>query len=172
MSSGKTPNGKIFNYKTINHYVRSIHFLTDEDHFERHKNIFERYDAVNDLLKAFTEFLACPEIEKMNIEAHHDHSAALKQYAFYLQMEDADKDVLATDSSGAQQDEPTSPFLNDVLADVQYTQETEEEENIDWEAPFIDEDGKLTKMQIRNYLNGFDLILIPNTENSRLPIMK
>ncbi len=146
LSSGKTSNGKIFNYNTINHYVRSIHFLTDEGHFERHKNIFERYDAVNDLLKAFTEFLACPEVEKMNIEAHHDHSAALKQYAYYLQMEDTDKDVLATVPSDFQQNDPTLPFLNDVLADVQYTQETEEEEDIDWEAPFIDKDGKLTKI--------------------------
>lgn len=160
MSSGKTPNGKIFNYNTINHYVRSIHFLTDEGHFERHKNIFERYDAVNDLLKAFTEFLACPEVEKMNIEAHHDHSAALKQYAYYLQMEDTNAEVLTTVSSGLHQDNPTLSFFNDVLPDVQHSQESVEEEDVDLEAPFINEDGKLTKIanpqlleQLRPYLD-------------------
>lgn len=149
LSSGKAPNGKVYNHNTINHYIRSILFLIDEGHFERHKDIFARYDALNDLLKAFKEFLVCPEIKKMNFEVHHDYSAALKQYAYYLLEEDSHKNLSGLNVNGYISDKQQPSVLNDynhtTSVDVEQKGQNEQKE-IDWESPFIDENGNLTKI--------------------------
>lgn len=146
LSSGKTPNGKVYNHNTINHYIRSIHFLTKEGHFERHKEIFARYDDLNDLLKAFKEFLSYQEIEKINVEAHHDYSAALKQYAYYLMTDNSDKAEFTPTLPSYQQREPSSTQLQDSGQEIQYGKKTYEPEKIDWETPFTDDNGNLTKI--------------------------
>ena len=146
LSSGKAPNGKVYNHNTINHYIRSIHFLVDEGHFERHKDIFSRYDALNDLLKAFKEFLACPEIEKMNVEVHHDYSAALKQYAYYLLLEDGDRSGLPPKFPYFQDKEKNPTLLHDITPEASYGLTQCEPDEVDWETPFIDENGNLTKI--------------------------
>lgn len=146
LSSGKAPNEKVYSHNTISHYIRSIHLLTDEGHFERHKDIFDRYDTLNDLLKAFKEFLACPEIENMNVEVHHDYSAALKQYAYYLLINDGKKAGFAPTLTDYQHREPSSMRLQDSEPEIQYDQEPDKSEDLDWETPFIDENGDLTKI--------------------------
>ena len=141
LSSGKAASGKIYNRNTINHYIRSIHFLNDQGHFARHKDIFTRYDALNELLKSFNEFLACPEIEKMNVDAHHDYSAVLKQYANYLLDNNMHKE-LERSLPGYQQRDESTQIIQDSTPENQYCLGSEK----DWETPFIDENGNLTKI--------------------------
>lgn len=142
LGSGKAPNGKIYNRNTISHYIRRIHLLNDKGHFERHKDIFTRYGALNELLKSFNEFLACPEIEKMNIEAHHDYSAALKQYAYYLLLNKNMTNEFDSSLPGYLQRDGSTQIIQDSTPEIQYCQETEK----DWETPFIDENGNLTRI--------------------------
>lgn len=146
LSSGKASKGKIYNHNTINHYIRSIHFLTDEGYFERHKDIFTRHNTLNDLLKAFKEFLSCPEIEKINVEAHHDYSAALKQYAYYLLIDNSARAEFTPILPDYQHREPSSTQLQNSWPEIQYGKESYEPEEVDWETPFIDKNGNLTKI--------------------------
>lgn len=146
LSSGDTPGGKFYSQNTINHYIRSINFLTDEGHFERHKDIFDRYSDTDDLPKIFNKFLNCPEISRMNVEVHHDYSAALKQYAIYIKQRHSDRDapVVSTPQYHLPENEPA--VLEDSAATVQYREYPDEPEKVDWEALYTDKDGNLTKI--------------------------
>ena len=146
LSSGDAPGGKVYNRNTINHYIRSVNFLTEEGHFERHKDIFNRYDSTNDLSKAFKEFLNCPEIGRMNVEVHHDYSAALKQYAFYINQRHSDGDVPAAPVTGYEMPDNEPAVLEDSGTAVQYGTQTDEPTNIDWEAKYTDKNGNLTRI--------------------------
>lgn len=160
LSSGDAPGGKVYNHNTINHYIRSITFLIDEGHFERHKDIFDRYDNTNDLSKAFKEFLNCPEIGKMNIEVHHDYSASLKQYSFYINLRHSDGVFPSSQSARCNQTNNEQAVLKDSVVDIKYGEQHEVPTNIDWEAQYTDTNGNLTKIanpelieQLRPYLN-------------------
>lgn len=142
LSSGDAPSGKIYNHSTINHYIRSIKYLTDEGHFERHKDIFDRYNNTNDLTKAFKEFINCPEIGRMNVEVHHDYSAALKQYAFYVNQRHSDGNVTSTLIADYKQ----PSFIEDSGPIIQYDEQPKELVHIDWEALYTDKNGNLTKI--------------------------
>ncbi len=141
LSSGDAPGGKVYNHNTINHYIRSINFLADEGHFERHKDVFDRYNDTDDLPKVFKEFLNCPEISRMNVEVHHDYSAALKQYAIYINRE---APIVSTPEYHIPETEPA--VLEDAAATVQYGEQPEEPSIVDWEALYTDKDGNLTKI--------------------------
>ncbi len=155
LSSGDAPGGKVYNHNTINHYIRSINFLADEGHFERHKDVFDRYNDTDDLPKVFKEFLNCPEISRMNVEVHHDYSATLKQYAIYINRE---VPIVSTPEYHIPETEPA--VLEDAAATVQYGEQPEEPSIDDWEALYTDKDGNLTKIanpelleQLRPYLD-------------------
>ena len=146
LSSGDAPNEKVYNRNTINHYIKSIISLKEEGHFERHRDIFSRYDAAEDLQKAFKEFLNCTEINRMNIEAHHDYSASLKQYAFYINQRHSIATDPAVVTPGYALPETSPSILQAPEPDIQYGEEQNAPEEIDWEARYTNSDGKLTKI--------------------------
>ncbi len=144
LSSGDAPNGKVYNHNTINHYTRSIRFLKEEGHFERHKDIFSRYNAGEDLLLAFKEFLNCPEIKRIDIEAHRDHSASLKQYAIYINQRHPTATDSVVNTPNYTLPEPSQAILQEP--DNRYGEEPGILEEIDWETRYTDSNGNLTKI--------------------------
>lgn len=142
LASGNTTNGKAYNHNTINHYLRSILSLKEDGHFEIHKDIFYHYDSTEDLLKAFKEFLNCPEINRLNIEVHRDHSAALKQFAVYINQ----KFPTSTAISGYTQPEQSPAILQTPAPDIEYNEEQGTPEEIDWETRYTDSNGNLSKI--------------------------
>ena len=148
LESGEAPSGKKYNRNTVNHYIRSIYSLIEEGHFERHKDIFDRYNELNDLFKAIKEFLLCPEIYQMNLDAHHDFSASLKQYIHYLILkarscpEEKCQGYKATEIDQKSEnnlcENNGEPIAENIIE--------AEDESVDWEEMFTDERGFLTKI--------------------------
>ena len=133
---------------TVKRYVRAVRYLVQEGYITRYKELFEGLSSFQDYSAAMTSFFGIPEIAEMNDARHHDYSAAVKQYIAFL----------SGDSTYVIPEKEVATVLEDStrLQSNEYSTHTP----IDWETPFINNAGKLTKIanpslieKIRPYLD-------------------
>ncbi len=125
-----------FSERTIKNYCKSLERLVSGRYFEIHKDVFTKYNSVNYLSKAFIDLINEKDMYKMNQTEHGVYSAALQQYAKYIVNEFSGKKPLIEDSSS--------------LTESNHTDQNKE---IDWETPYIDENGCLTKIANPDLIN-------------------
>lgn len=125
---------KGYNPSTVGHYQKAIRILRDLNWLNQYKTLFEDCVSIEDLQEAFTKFFAIPEIDEFNKAKHRDLSAMSKQLVQYIDH--------ICHLSGSIEDEDTPKNDNNATeATVNISTE-----NVDWEAMFIDANGKLTKI--------------------------
>lgn len=169
---------------TISNYCLAIRKLINEGYISRNRKIFLAYDSIADYPQSIKPFIAIPEITAINDVWHNTYSAALNRYIKFLR-EVNDVNI---------EDDVEPSAINTIQVVPVDTQEiehpesesTEEEfEDIDWEAEFTSDQGKLTRIanpelidELRPYLDTeyrtipTALIIVENFYKERFPAME
>lgn len=169
---------------TISNYCLAIRKLINEGYISRNRKIFLAYDSIADYPQSIKPFIAIPEITAINDVWHNTYSAALNRYIKFLR-EVNDVNI---------EDDVEPSAINTIQVVPVDTQEiehpesesTEEEfEDIDWEAEFTSDQGKLTRIanpelidELRPYLDieyrtiPTALIIVENFYKERFPAME
>lgn len=123
---------------TISNYCRAIRKLISDGYFSRNRKIFLACDSLTEYPTVINTFLEVPEIFELNEAYHRQISNGLRTYIQYLlEINNLNDDVDAFD------EEPQDD-VEVVETDAEQT--ATENENIDWEALFTDENGRLTRI--------------------------
>lgn len=134
--------GKDLTESSIITYVNAIAKLIKEGIFGCYQNIFLQYHCISDYSIAIEQFLILPEISELNNQWKCVFSEALRHYIHFL----------VSDSVASNLGQSATNTIQIVASDKKNIEtETEEEteqkfENIDWEAEFTNEQGKLTRI--------------------------
>lgn len=172
------------NQTTISNYCLAIRKLINEGYISRYRKIFLAYDSIADYPQSIKPFIAIPEITAINDVWHNTYSAALNKYIKFL-MEVSNVNI---------EDDVEPSAINTIQVVPVDTQEiehpesesTEEEfEDIDWEAEFTSDQGKLTRIanpelidELRPYLDTeyrtipTALIIVENFYKERFSAME
>lgn len=146
---------KGYNENTVTHYLKSIRTLRETGLITKYRFLFDSCDSIEDLRNAFKKFFAIREVDKMNKDRHHDLSAMSKQFIDYLQVNIFSQ--LTLPSQGNEVPKPQNVVGNTILLLSQTEEITPE---TDWETPYTDSKGKLTRIanpvlidKLRPFLN-------------------
>lgn len=117
---------KGYSEKTATNYSNGIKRLITKGLLSKYRHLFLRYDYISEYISAFDEFFAKEDVHQADESSHKILSNAFKNYVEFLSIEDND--------SG---NSDTQDFnISDNQAN----------ESKDWETPFIDAQGKLTRI--------------------------
>lgn len=115
---------------TVKRYARAIRYLITEGYIDRHKEVFQECTSYKQYTAAADAFFKIPEVHTINEERHHDYSSAMKQYVLFLIQEEVK--------------------LQDGTSIIRETEEQTADDNEidthDWETPYTDGNGKLTRI--------------------------
>lgn len=152
---------------TISNYCRAIRKLMNDGYFSRNRKVFLACDSLAEYPSVIDSFLAIPEIVELNDTYHRQISNGLRTYIQYLleinNLSD-DFDVITDDDfADDEQQNDASP-----LAETEAEASTTQDEDIDWEAMFTDERGKLTRIANPKLIDLLRPVL--DTEYRKLPV--
>lgn len=126
---------------TVKRYVRAIIFLLNAGMIQLHRDLFDACSSYKEYAAAADRFFSIPDIHALNEHKHHDYSAAMKQYAAFLN---------ETQTYSRNEEEPQLLQEGEPLPYGSHMVEepVPEPEPIvhDWEAEYTDENGKLTRI--------------------------
>lgn len=149
---GRFLHNKGYNDRTIAHYQQSIKTLRATGIINKYKSLFESCQTIEELQSAFKRLFAIHEIDTINKARHYDLSAMSKQLVEYLKTEN----LSPTEPPKNFDTNLQHPETPDHLIDEKHDESNE----IDWETPYTDANGKLTKIanpalidKLRPFLN-------------------
>ena len=130
---------------TINNYCRAIKTLINNGHITRYRKIFLSCDSLSEYLDIVPEFCNQPDIKYQNEQWHNTLSAALRAYIRFLvkQTYTNESNSIAAESGTIEAIKKENIPENDNATNATINTTTED---VDWEAMFTDENGKLTKI--------------------------
>ncbi len=143
------------NYSLIDiaDYCGAIKLLIDKNLFSTYRKLFLSLDSIDEYHNVINNFLSFPEVQDINKKCHNTIAPAFRIYVQYL------ISISKTDEKPVDE---TSEFENEEQSTTsdECTSHSEIDlNNFDWEKPFIDNDGKLTRIAnpklldlIREYL--------------------
>lgn len=130
--------GKGYNPTTVGHYQNAMRILRERGWLNQHKSLFQNCASTDDLKSAFKKFFAIPEIDEFNKVRHHDLSAMSKQLVQYIghisEIGHLSDTPIKSENDSENDDNSTEVTTNISTEDV------------DWEAMFTDENGKLIRI--------------------------
>ena len=129
---------KGYNPTTVGHYQNAVRILRERGWFNQYESLFQDCVSIDDLKSAFKTFFAIPEIDKFNKARHHDLSAMSKQLVQYIghisEIGHLSGTPIKSENDSENDDNSTEVTTNISTEDV------------DWEAMFTDENGKLIRI--------------------------
>ena len=135
--------GKDLTDRSINTYVNAISKLFKENYFYRYQNTFLQYKCISDYSIAIEQFLNIPKISEINNQWKCVFSAALRHYIHFLIERENGSDNTETDDLQTKADDN----IKNIPTHIEDSKTLEEEsENMDWEAEFTNDQGKLTRI--------------------------
>lgn len=140
-----------YNSNTVLHYSRSVRYIMRDGYLEKYKSIFLKYSSFSSYLKAVDEFFNVEELYQQNQIRHCDWSAGMKRYVEFLISEYPCND---DDDDNRQMEFEFTPQTT--------SEEPEENIDIDWETPFVDDSGRLTRIANPKLIDALRPVL--NTE--------
>lgn len=130
---------------TINNYCRAIKTLINNGHITRYRKIFLSCDSLSEYLDIVPEFCNQPDIKYQNEQWDNTLSAALRAYIRFLvkQTYTNESNSIAAESGMVEAIKNENTPENDGATNATINTTTED---VDWEAMFTDENGKLIKI--------------------------
>lgn len=130
--------GKGYNPTTVGHYQNAVRILRERGWLNQYKSLFQNCASTDDFKSAFKKFFAIPEIDEFNKARHHDLSAMSKQLVQYIghisEIGHLSDTPIKSENDSENDDNSTEVTTNISTEDV------------DWEAMFTDENGKLIRI--------------------------
>ena len=131
---------------TINSYCSSIKRLINKCYFSQNRKVFLACDSLSEYPNVIESFLSIPEVADIDEKSHRQIANGFRSYIQFLleknniipetdELDDDDND----DNDLIEEDLPENLNEEDSASE-------EENENIDWEALFTNENGKLTRI--------------------------
>lgn len=136
---GRYLNASGFDQPTIQEYVRAIKQLISSSLISSNRKIFLACDTLEEYRDAVNEFLALDEIKQMDAMVDNAFSHALPAYISFLIDEHEERSMVSENDD--------IEMLNPTEEELQLTSESEdgdEDDEFDYETPFIDSHGILT----------------------------
>lgn len=138
---GRYLNASGFDQSSIQEHVRAIKQLISTSLISNNRKIFLACDTLEEYRDAANEFLALDEIKKLDAEKDNTFSYALPVYIDFLIDEYGDN-FEDSEEENVELPEPTE----DELKLTPESEDSAEAEEVDYETPFTDEHGILTRI--------------------------
>ena len=129
---------KGYNPTTVEHYQNAVRILRERGWFNQYESLFQDCVSIDDLKSAFKTFFAIPEIDEFNKARHHDLSAMSKQLVQYIG-HISEIGHLSGTPIKSENDSENDDNSTEVTTNIS-------NEDVDWEAMFTDENGKLIRI--------------------------
>ncbi|MEI8272950.1 MAG: hypothetical protein WCG08_10040 [Paludibacter sp.] len=152
--------GKELSERSVNTYTNAISKLINKGYIHHYRDAFLIYSRIKDYFVAIEGFISIPEINQLNQNWKYVFSAALNHYVrFLIEWQDNNLKSNINPTEQVAIEFPTESMT--VVELIQAESETDElSEDIDWEAMFLDDENKLTRIanpllidQLRPYLD-------------------
>lgn len=118
-------------------YARAMRLLVNDNYISKNRKLFLACNSVGEYMNAYKSFLALDEIKSLDEDKNHVITDALEMYILFLQ---EDNDIEGTREENDQEME-----LPEEKMQEKYGSE-ETAEITDWETPFLDNNGNLTRI--------------------------
>ncbi len=121
-------------------YCGAIKLLIDKNIFSTYRKLFLPFNSITEYYDVINDFLSMPEVKEIDKMCQNTITLALSVYIkFLISTIDIDYELIE-DISNVKRDEPIiTPDENEDKAEIDLA-------NFDWEKPFLDENGKLTRI--------------------------
>ena len=118
-------------------YARAMRLLVNDNYISKNRKIFLACNSLTEYMNAYKAFLALDEIKALDADNGNIFTDALEAYILFLQEDSYVEDTLDEDNLGKKMP-------------AEETQEEDGREEIeeitDWETPFLDSNGNLTRI--------------------------
>jgi hypothetical protein len=152
--------GKELSERSINTYANAIFKLINKGYIHHYRDAFLIYSRIKDYFVAIEGFISTPEINELNQTWKYVFSAALNHYVrFLIEWQEID---IKNNSIKIEQAAIEFPTESITVVELVQTESEKDElsEDTDWEAMFLDDENKLTRIanpllidQLRPYLD-------------------
>lgn len=138
--------GKELSERSINTYTNAISKLINKGYIHHYRDAFLIYSRIKDYFVAIEGFISKPEINQLNQNWKYVFSAALNHYVRFL----IDWQDNSLKSNFKQTEQAAIEFPNEGINNfvvIESESDTDElYEDTDWEAMFLDDEYKLTRI--------------------------